>query len=200
MQVIGITGGVGSGKSRVTYFISEITGFPVFEADRVAHEVMEPGTACCAEIVRVFGEEILAEDGSIDRKKLGAVVFGDAEKIGRLNAIVHPAVHRSVEKTIETAARGSLLVLESALLLEEDYGEMCDAVWYVYADPDKRRQRLLESRGYSADRTAQIMAKQRSDAYFRGHCDLVIDNSSDDVENTYVQVDAALQDLLLIKC
>ena len=117
MIVIGITGGVGSGKSRVTYFISEITGFPVFEADRVAHEVMEAGTACCAEIVRVFGEEILAEDGNIDRKKLGAVVFGDAEKIGRLNAIVHPAVYEATETFLARAAEDGVtaVLMEAAL-------------------------------------------------------------------------------------
>ena len=178
MIVIGITGGVGSGKSRVTYFISEITGFPVFEADRAAHEVMEPGTACCAEIVRTFGEEILSEDGSIDRKKLGAVVFGDAEKIGRLNAIVHPAVYEATETFLARAAEdGVTAVLMEAALPTKEYLSFCDEVWYVYAEHGVRVARLMENRGYTAERCEEIMAKQPAEDAYRELASVVIDNS-----------------------
>ena len=178
MQVIGITGGVGSGKSRVTYFISELIGAPVFEADRVGHEVMEPGTPCHEAIVTEFGREILAEDGGIDRKKLGAVVFGDEERLAALNAIVHPAVYEATEAFLaEARGSGCAAVLMEAALPTEEFLSFCDEVWYVYAEHGVRVERLMADRGYTAERCEEIMSKQPPEDFYRDLSSVVIDNS-----------------------
>lgn len=178
MQVIGITGGVGSGKSRVTYYISDLIGAPVFEADRVGHEVMEPGTSCHEQIVQAFGKGILAEDGSIDRKALGAVVFGDAEKIETLNGIIHPAVYEATKTFLAKAdAEGRRAVLMEAALPTKEFLSFCDEVWYVYAERSVRVERLMENRGYTRERCEEIMAKQPSEDAFRELSCVVIDNS-----------------------
>lgn len=178
MLVIGITGGVGSGKSRVTHFIADLTGAKIFEADLEAHKVMEPGTPCHAAIVRRFGEGILTEDGSIDRKALGAVVYADAEQLEQLNAIVHPAVYEATE-TFLAAARtdGVKYVLMEAALPTKEFLSFCDEVWYVYAERGVRIERLRASRGYTEERCEEIMAKQPPEDRFRDLASVVIDNS-----------------------
>lgn len=190
MKVIGITGGVGCGKSAVLDFMQREFGAVVVEADKVAHGLQERGTDCHYQIVKNFGIEILDHNGIIDRKKLGALCFGNPEAMALLNSIVHPAVRRELERMVrEHAAAGNtkLLVLEAALLYEGGLDGLCDCVWYVYAGEERRRERLRESRGYSDEKITSMMAMQKPERYFREHCQRVIDNNSD-LNATYGQI------------
>jgi dephospho-CoA kinase len=181
MKFIGITGGVGAGKSEVLKFFREHYNCRVMLADEIAHDLMEPGTACYEQLKTLFtGVDVYeTENGPFDRKKLAAVIFSDDSLLQRLNAIVHPAVHVYVTETAEAERKKGtldLLVLEAALLIEENYGEICDELWYVYASEEVRRKRLKESRGYSDEKTSGIFAAQLSEEEYRKHCSVILDN------------------------
>ena len=225
MRKIGMTGGVGSGKSEVLRFLKEEYGAVILMADEISHEQMLPGSEGWQRIREEFGDEILAdEDGSafpagadaegsafpaeadaegssfpaeadaegkksrkekenrpVDRKKLGAVVFGDPEKLAVLNGILHPAVKRAIERRFrEEEEKGTeLLVLEAALLLQDGYPEMLDEIWYVYVDPETRIKRLSEGRGYSREKSLSIMENQLPEEAYRKAADFILDNSGD---------------------
>lgn len=195
VKILGITGGVGAGKSTVLTYLKENYGAKVLEADAVGHLVQKPDTSCWKRIVDVFGPDILRENRTIDRGRLGAIVYADRDKLDELNAIVHPAVKEYICQEIDRCRRtkqGLFIVIEAALLLEDHYDEICDEIWYIYADEKVREERLMRSRGYSQIKVRQIMENQLSEEEFRRRCRTVIDNSGNP-ENTYVQIDAALQ-------
>lgn len=180
MRVIGLTGGIGAGKSWLLDFLKEAYGARVFQADEAGHQVMEPGTAAYEEIERLFGRKILKDTGEIDRQALGALVFSDGEKREALNSIIHPAVKALARKAVKEAREEgnvALFVIEAALLIEDHYEEICDELWYVYADPDVRRARLRASRGYTEEKISAVFESQLSDEEFRKNCKVVIDNS-----------------------
>ena len=157
--------------------------------------LQEPGQTCWKEMILAFGERIRRPDGTLDREALAAVVFSDREKLERLNQIIHPAVKSYILKELETERRRSrtaLCVIEAALLLEDGYDRVCDEIWYVYADPQVRIERLAKSRGYTLEKSRQIMRNQLTDREYRKKCKFMIDNSSDIVENTYEQIDKGL--------
>lgn len=193
MKIIGITGGVGSGKSRVLSYMEERFDAVVCQADHVAWKLQEPGQRCYKEIVKHFGNEILNEDGTINRRKLGQIVFNDNEQLLVLNGIMHPAVKESIVETIqlEKEKGTTYFVLEAALLLEEGYNQICDELWYIYTDEKNRRLRLKESREYSDEKIDAIMASQLPEETFRKECQIVIDNSGD-FEDTCYQIDKAM--------
>lgn len=178
MQVLGITGGIGSGKSAVLKILSEEPGSYILEADRLAHELMTPGHVCYREIVGYFGQEILAGDGTIDRGKLGASVLGSPEELKALNRIVHPAVKRSIRGRIRRgAARGiRLFVIEAALLIQDGYRSICDELWYIHVEKEQRIERLLAGRGGSREKWESFMANQPEEAFFRENTDVTIEN------------------------
>ena len=195
MKVLGITGGVGSGKSMVVDYITRTFRVRAIQADLVAHALMEPGGDCYERIAAYFGKEILKSDLTIDRKKLGAVVFADREKLKKLNSLVHPRVKEFIAAEIRKerdAGKTSLLVIEAALLIEDHYEVFCDEIWYVYAQKEVRRRRLVSMRGYSKEKVEQIMKNQLSDEEYRKYCHFIVDNSSDIVENTFKQIDKGL--------
>ena len=200
MLFIGITGGVGAGKSAVLDYLASLPRTKVMLTDEIAHELMEPGTDCYKELVGAFpGADFYEADGHFDRKKLAAFIFTSADNRERLNAIVHPAVKRYVaeearkarqaEMPSEAAGSGSLtkipddalqlLVVEAALLIEEHYDEVCDELWYIYTSEENRRARLKATRGYSDAKVDGIFASQLSEAEFRAHCSETIDNNGD---------------------
>lgn len=190
MKVIGITGGVGSGKSEVLSFLSDREGAVVCQADLVAKELQKKGTKCFDEIIEHFGTSILAEDGELDRKALGEIVFHDEKELLALNAIVHPAVEERIRELIcEEKEKGTkVFFLETAILIESKYNDMfCDEVWYIYASDDVRKKRLKFSRGYSEEKSESIFRSQMSKEEFMEHCDRVIDNSRS-FEETSVQL------------
>ena len=192
MKFIGITGGVGAGKSAVLDYLATKPGVRVMLADEIAHELMEPGTDCYEQIRQAFPEhDIYKEDGHFDRIKLAKVIFSDENKRAGMNGIVHPAVKAYViaeAKRERQEGTLALLVLEAALLIEEHYDEICDELWYIYADEEVRKERLIEGRGYSEKKVREIMANQLSEDEFSSHCDFEIDNSGD-FEETKKQLD-----------
>lgn len=194
MKVIGVTGGVGAGKSTVLHYLEEHYHAKVILADVVGHEVMEPGTPACERILQEFGSGILSEDGRIDRKILGSVVFADREKLRKLNAIVHPEVKREILRRIAQAETDgeTYVVVEAALFLEEKYDAFCDETWYIYTNEEQRRARLKVSRGYTDERIDQILHSQRSHEEFLSRCRFVIDNNGT-AEATCRQIDKRMR-------
>lgn len=196
MKFIGITGGVGAGKSAILDYLKNKPDTKVMLADEIAHELMVPGTQCYDRLKAEFGtEDIYQKDGFFDRIKLAQVIFSDDEKRKKLNGIVHPAVRKYV---IGQAAyerkegKIKLLVLEAALLIEEHYDEICDELWYIYTREDIRRERLKASRGYSDARVDGIFASQLGEEVFRAHCCEVIDNNGP-LEETLAQMEDILR-------
>lgn len=194
MKIIGITGGVGSGKSRVLSYMQKKYDAVICQADHVAWKLQEPGQKCYAQIVSFFGENILNVDGTINRGKLGRIVFADKDKLIVLNQIMHPAVKEYIidwiksEQTNET----TYFIIEAALLLEEKYNQICDEMWYIYCHESIRRERLRSNRGYTDEKIDAIMASQLSEEIFQKKCHVVIDNSGD-FEDTYYQIDNAMK-------
>lgn len=196
MLVLGITGGVGAGKSTVLDYMKDMYGAAILQTDLAAHELMKKGTSCHESIVAAFGTEILLPNGELDRQKLGAVVFGNKEKLERLNGIVHPAVKQHVREVItEERAKGErkVLAVEAALLIEDHYDEVCDELWYIYASEEIRRERLKTTRDYSDERIDGIFKSQSPEEVFRAHCAVTIDTGIS-LECTKEQVDQALQE------
>lgn len=179
MKVIGVTGGVGAGKSTVLQYLEEAYHAVVIQADQVGHEVTEPGEEAYEKILSEFGREILSGEGRIDRKVLGGIVFADQDRLKKLNAIVHPAVKKEILRRIACAkaAGKEYAVVEAALFLEEKYDAFCDETWYIYTNEDERRRRLKVSRGYTDERIDQILQNQKSHEEFVKRCAYVIDNN-----------------------
>ena len=192
MKVLGITGGVGSGKSTVLEYLRESYGAYLIECDDVGRKLQEPGEICYRPMIELFGRQVVKEDNSIDRRAVAQMVFRDSRLREELNAIVHPAVKKRVNQLITEHQDSPLIVVEAALLLDDHYDEICDEIWYIYADEDTRRRRLKDSRGYTDERITQMFRSQRADESFRALCALTIDNSSENVQNTFWQLDNAL--------
>lgn len=190
MKVIGITGGVGAGKSTVLEYLRDRTDSVLVQADLVGHEVMEPDGSCFAAVVKLFGKEILGEDGRIDRGRVASIVFQDGKMLEKLNQIIHPAVKAEVLRRIQEAKEKgrSFFFLEAALIFEDHYDAICDDLWYIYADESIRRQRLMDSRGYSKEKADSIFANQLTEEFFRSHCGYVIENNGD-LSETYRQIE-----------
>lgn len=179
MKIIGVTGGVGAGKSVILSYLEEQYDAKVVLADVVANRLKEPGAPCYQPILDLLGTDILAADGTIDRKAMGKKIFADAGLLSQVNGIIHPAVKAYIIEEIEIHKKKhtKLFVIEAALLLEDHYDAICDEVWYIDTSEEVRRQRLKESRGYSDEYITDIIQKQLSEEEFREKCDVVIDNS-----------------------
>ena len=194
MKVIGVTGGVGAGKSEILNFIADNWNATVVEADEVGYLVMKPGKSCFAPIVELFGPGILQEDGTLDRTRIAQMVFEDKNLLEKLNAIVHPAVKKYIRKAIQREEENEtdFFIVEAALLIEDKYDEICDELWYIYADEETRTERLKKNRGYSEEKIKSIFANQLSEDEFSEHCDFEIDNSGD-FEDTKEQIMQRMQ-------
>lgn len=189
MRIIGITGGIGAGKSEVLSFLQRNYNARVIQTDLVAHHLQEPGNACYYKIVEHFGSAILNGDMTISRQKLGAVVRDDFKEWEQLNKIVHPEVKKFVVSEIERGKKEGLdyLFVEAALLIEDRYDLICDELWYIYATESLRRKRLLENRGYTEAKINQIFERQLKESEFRKACKVVIDNNGT-TEETFAQI------------
>ncbi|HIR14498.1 MAG TPA: dephospho-CoA kinase [Candidatus Choladousia intestinavium] len=195
MKVLGITGGIGAGKSTVLSYLEEKYHARVIQADLTARQLQQPGGVCFRNIVEEFGREILNREGNLDREKLSKTVFSDLGKLKRLNELVHPYVKEEIKRQIrKEKERGEVpfIAVEAALLLEDHYETVCDEIWYIYADVRTREERLKESRGYTEEKIRRVMENQLEETEYRKKCDFVIDNSSKFVENTYEQIDKGL--------
>lgn len=194
IMVIGITGGIGTGKSTVLKLLKDRYFFHIFESDKMGHEVMKPGTKVHDEIVKYFGYEILKPDEFIDREKLGEIVFNNQEKLEYLNSLIHPAVIKEISDRIErikNIEENANFVVESAILFETGFDSICDKVWYVYADNDTRRKRLKEERGMSDERIEKIINQQLNEEEFKEKADVVLDNSNS-FDDTFIMIQKLL--------
>ncbi|GHE44246.1 dephospho-CoA kinase [Streptomyces thermocarboxydus] len=175
MLTVGLTGGIGAGKSEVSRLLVE-RGAVLIDADRIAREVVAPGTPGLAAVVEAFGEDILAEDGSLDRPRLGALVFNDPEKLATLNSIVHPLVGARSRELEEAAPEDAVVVHDVPLLTENGLAPLYDVVIVVDASPETQLDRLVRLRGMSEEDARARMAAQATREQRRAIADIVIDN------------------------
>ena len=194
MKIIGITGGVGAGKTQILEYLNNKYGATICMADEVGKKLQKKGTECFDEIVAHFGNEILDEKGELDRAKLSDIVFADRVELSVLNGIVHPRVKEEIQKKItrEERKNTNLMLIEGALLIEDHYEEICDELWYIYTTEENRRARLKASRGYSDAHVDRMFASQLSEEEYRRHCRVVIDNNGT-LEETLTQTEEALR-------
>ena len=194
--IVGLTGGIGSGKSTVAHLLAE-RGAHVIDADRVAHEVYAPRTLGFERIVERFGEGVVGDDGAIDRARLGAVVFRDPAALADLNAIVHPLVRAEVAMRIAEVVQEdpeAVVVIEAALMTETGWSGGAGRLWAVIAHPDVVRHRLVQYRGMDPEEVSRRLAAQADNATRRRLATRVIENNGSllDLE---AEVQAAWTDL-----
>ena len=178
MLILGITGGVGSGKSKILYDLSNLYGAYIVETDKLAHTLMEPGQTVYQAVVEAFGTEILQaeEPYAIDRAKFAQIVFADKEKLAQLNALTHPAVKAWIRKDIEEKRKQDvkIYVIEAALLIQDGYKEICDEIWYIYVNEETRIKRLMKQRGYTEERCRAMFHSQEPESYYRKYADFTL--------------------------
>lgn len=200
MKIIGVTGGVGSGKTELLHYIEKNYRCRILLADEAAHEVMQKGGRIYEPLVALLGSSVLDSSGEINRKEMAARIFSQEELLGRVNALIHPAVREFILEAVaeerEKAAAGAedavdYFFLEAALLIECGYRSVVDEMWYIYCDLAVRRERLKKSRGYSDGKIDSILSSQLTEAEFRSGSDVVIDNSGN-LEDAYRQIREAL--------
>ncbi|MFC8421070.1 dephospho-CoA kinase [Streptomyces sp. NPDC057236] len=175
MLTVGLTGGIGAGKSEVSRLLVEC-GAVLIDADRIAREVVEPGTPGLAAVVDAFGTEVLTEDGRLDRPKLGSVVFADPERLAVLNSIVHPLVGARSRELEEAAAEDAVVVHDVPLLTENGLASLYDLVIVVDTSPETQLDRLVGRRGMTEEDARARMAAQATREQRREIADIVIDN------------------------
>jgi dephospho-CoA kinase len=198
MLTVGLTGGIGSGKSTVAKILAEL-GAPSFDADKVGHEIYRPGGPAYHDVIAAFGSSVVAPDGTIDRKKLGPIVFADPAQLKRLESIVHPRMfERMREMVAEMRAQGvkAPIVIEAAILIEARWQPLFDEIWLVVAPRNKVIERVEAERGLKPEQTEARIKAQLSDEERRNHASLVIDNSGT-IEQLRTGVSVLWQELLV---
>ncbi|GFE26208.1 dephospho-CoA kinase [Streptomyces libani] len=175
MVKVGLTGGIGAGKSEVSRLLASY-GAVIVDADKIAREVVEPGTPGLAAVVEEFGDDVLAPDGTLDRPKLGGIVFSDPEKLKALNAIVHPLVGARSAELEASAGPDAVVVHDVPLLTENGLAPLYDLVVVVDAAPQTQLDRLVRLRGMAEDEAKSRMAAQATREQRLAVADLVIDN------------------------
>ncbi|MET8803047.1 dephospho-CoA kinase [Streptomyces sp. NPDC004546] len=175
MLKVGLTGGIGAGKSEVSRLLVE-HGAVLIDADRIAREVVAPGTPGLAAVVEAFGEDVLTADGSLDRPKLGSIVFADPEKLAVLNSIVHPLVGARSRELEEAAAADAVVIHDVPLLTENGLAPLYDLVIVVDASPETQLDRLVRLRGMTEEDARARMAAQATREQRRRIADILIDN------------------------
>ena len=225
MITIGVTGGVGAGKSEILRYLENRYNCRVLLSDDAAKELELKGRALYEPLVRLLSgsgpekeqamsdlpseeresegmphEALLLENGEINKAEMARRIFADEKLLQKVNELVHPAVNRYILDEIERERRSGareFFVLESALLVENGYDRIVDSMWYIYCEREVRRERLRASRGYSDEKITRIMGNQVSEEEYRRACDIVIDNTGDLTaeDGALAQVDAAIAGL-----
>ena len=193
MKVIGLTGGIGAGKSTVSALLLE-KGYPVIDADAISHRITEKGSRTLQHIAEIFGRDVLFADGSLDRKKLAAIVFGNEQKRLQLEELTTKKVIQIMEEQVlklRTEGKYAIIFLDVPLLFETGADEMTDFVWLVTAEPDIRIARVTARDGISAEAVRQRMSSQMDEGEKIKRADELIDNSKGK-EELYCQVERLL--------
>lgn len=196
MKVIGITGGVGSGKSKLLEYIKAHYSCCIVLADDVANQLKEPGEACYEQVVGMLGRECVGADGRIRRDKMAERIFGDKELLQKINAVIHPAVKEYITQKIEEEKKKGekdFFFLEAALLIEGSYEAVTEEMWYIHTEEAVRRARLRAGRNYSDEKIDSILRAQLSEECYRRHCSTVIDNSRE-LADAYEQIDRKMEE------
>lgn len=183
IRVIGLTGGIASGKSSVARFFTE-RGIPVIDADQLARDAVGPGSPALAQIISLFGREVLNHDGTLDRKRLGDIVFSDPGKRRSLESILHPEIRRySEEKIAQAAAAGhKRLIYMAPLLIEAGAVDRVDDIWVVTVRPEIQLQRLMQRDGINLEQAQRIVDSQMPLAEKERYGSVVIDNSGSEAD------------------
>lgn len=184
-MVLGLTGGVGAGKSRILELFSHDYGAQVIQADIVARKLEDPGQPGLTGLVSLFGTGILQKDGTLDRKGFADRIFGNPEALKRVNALIHPLTWNEIKRQIRESS-AELIVVEAALF-DERSREVCQYLLYVDTQDEIRIQRLMENRGYSREKCLDIMKNQADRNDFLKLADFVIDNSGS-LEKSRLQI------------
>jgi dephospho-CoA kinase len=196
MYVVGLTGGIGTGKSVVAEILRE-QGAEILNADLVGHEAYLPGAPAYEDIVAEFGQDVVAKDGTIDRKRLGPIVFSSPDKLARLNAITHPRMKEMMREKLSEAERMGtrVAVLEAALLFDASWDDLTDEVWVTVVDAETAAQRASERSGIPVEQVLERIQKAQmsSDERIR-RSDVVID-TSEAIEDTRRRTLAAWAEL-----
>lgn len=174
-KIVGITGGVGAGKSSVLAILKDSFDAKVILADLVAHDLMEPGSEGLNRVTEALGTSFIREDGSVDRKALAEIIFHDAKALETMNSIIHPMVWETIREEA-LKCEESLVIVEAAVFDTAPEG-LFDEMWYVYTTEENRILRLMESRGYTREKCESIIAKQDSEEQYRNRCGRVLDNN-----------------------
>ena len=214
MKLIGVTGGVGAGKSEILNYMKSNYNCRILLADEAARALEAPGGAIYGPLIRLLEQypaadpvtgkaagEITLEDGRINNPEMARRIFSEPDLLQKVNNLVHPAVKEYILSAFAEEKEAGVLdffVVEAALLIECGYGENVDAMWYIYCDENERRRRLKASRGYSDEKIDNILKSQLSEQTFRENADVVIDNSGA-LEYACTQVDEALRSYGVIK-
>ncbi len=191
MIFIGITGGIGAGKSEIISYIEKHYNAASLIADDIAKKLIQKNMDLYYKIVKEFGNIILDSEGNIDKKILAKIIFSDNKLRLKINSFIHPSVKKEVIKQYEKYKKENkidFLFVEAALLIEDNYDKICDEIWYIYVSKENRRKRLKESRHYSDEKIDRIFASQLSEEEFKKSSDVFINNDID-IVNTYRQID-----------
>ncbi len=190
MKVIGLTGGIASGKSTASRYLLQ-NGLPVLDADLMAREVVLPGMPALAEIAAAFGDQVILITGELDRKALGAIVFSDAQALSRLNRIMHPRILERLDDALEAIKESktySAVIIDAALLLEANWDVIVDDVWVMLSDANNQCQRLVARSGYSESEAQRIIAHQMPQEEKMVRARVWIDNNKS-IADLYHQLD-----------
>ena len=190
-RILGVTGGVGAGKSQVLDILKNEHGAHVILSDQVAKELMDPGREGYRRVVEYLGVGTLESTGAIDRPKMARMILGNQEALREVNRLTHPLVWEEILRRIEGSPL-PLQIVETALP-EKQFRDICDEIWYVYTSEENRARRLFVSRGYDREKTVQVMKNQLSDEEFRSICHRVIDNNGS-IEDTREQISRFLSE------
>ena len=192
-MIVGLTGSSGSGKSEIAKVFAE-NGFTVIDADEISRDVQSKGTNCLEEIVFNFGEDILHSDGSLDRRKLGEIVFADGEKLKLLTKITHKYILKEIEKQAEDM--GGDILIDAPLLFEANVNKKCDVCIGIISDRQKQIERICTRDGISEKTADARLKKQNDHKYYKDRCDYIIENNGalDEAKKSALNIIAKLKE------
>lgn len=195
MYIIGLMGGIASGKTYISKYLME-KGADIIDADLVARDLQKPGTEAAKKIREAFGDEFFTEDGELMRAALGAHVFGDDEKLSILNSIMHPLIDKEIKNRLKKYenSNSQLIVIDAAILFDSLAYDLCDEVWLVTADKEERIRRLAERNGLNREMAKARIKSQRPDEELSKYADHIIITEGT-VEETRRHVDVLLEEI-----